>query len=130
MTASDKTGWTCDQLDKIAAADELNIATHKTDGTLRQPIPIWVVRHGDALYVRSYRGEGAAWYRSTRSEARGHIWAGGVDADVGFTHVTNEEVNAEIDAAYREKYARYGPRFLDPMTTATARDTTLKLVPV
>jgi hypothetical protein len=28
---------------------------------------------------------------------------------------TEDEVNSEIDAAYRVKYGRYGPRFLDPM---------------
>jgi hypothetical protein len=53
------TTWTSDELDKIANADELRIATKRPDGTLRSPVPIWVVRHGDDLYIRSYRGPAA-----------------------------------------------------------------------
>lgn len=52
------TAWTSDELDAIAAADELRIAPHKPDGTLRGAVPIWVVRHGDDLYVRSFKGGG------------------------------------------------------------------------
>lgn len=122
--------WTCGQLDRIAATDELRIATPRADGTLRPAIPVWVVRHGDALYIRSYRGDDAVWYRSARSHGQGHITAGGVDTDVIFAHITGEDVNAEIDAAYREKYGRYGPRFIDPMVGTAARATTLKLVPL
>lgn len=123
------TGWTGGQLEQIAAAEELKIATLKGNGSLRRPIPIWVVRHGDALYVRSYRGEASTWYQNARARDRGHITAGGIDADVTFTHVTDKDVNAEVDAAYRTKYARYGPRFLEPMLAQTAKKTTLKLIP-
>jgi hypothetical protein len=35
--------WTSDELDKIAAADELELASAKRDGTLRKPVTIWVV---------------------------------------------------------------------------------------
>lgn len=126
MTAG---AWSCEQLDRIAATDELHIATSREDGTLRRPVPIWVVRHGDALYVRSYRGETAVWYRRARASGRAHISAGGVDTDVSLTHISESTVNAEVDAAYRNKYARYGPRFLDPMVARPARQTTLKLVP-
>ena len=43
--------WTSDELDKIGAAEELQIASVRRDGTLRKPVTIWVVRHGDDLYV-------------------------------------------------------------------------------
>lgn len=122
-------GWTSEQVDQVAAADELKMATPRGDGTLRRPIPIWVVRHGNALYIRSYRGEAAVWYQGVRTHNQGHISAGDVDSDVRFTRVTDDDVNAEVDAAYREKYGRYGPRFLDPMTSPTARGTTLQLIP-
>lgn len=124
------TAWTIDQLERIAAGDELTIATPASDATTRRPVPIWVVRHGDALYVRSYRGIDGGWYQGARAHGRGHISANGIDADVTFAHVTEPGVNAEIDAAYRSKYARYGPRFVDPMTAPNARSTTLKLIPV
>jgi Uncharacterized protein conserved in bacteria (DUF2255) len=54
--------WTRDELTKIAAADELEIASARRDGTLRKPVTIWVVRHGDDLYVRSFNGPSAAWF--------------------------------------------------------------------
>ena len=47
------TAWTSDELDKIGAADELELASLRRDGTLRKPVTVWVVRRGD-LYVRSY----------------------------------------------------------------------------
>ncbi|MFN2107909.1 MAG: DUF2255 family protein [Candidatus Promineifilaceae bacterium] len=34
-------------------AEELRIASLRSDGTLRKPVIIWVVRVGDDLYVRS-----------------------------------------------------------------------------
>jgi hypothetical protein len=38
--------WTTDELDRIDAADELEIASVRSDGTLRAPTTIWVVRLG------------------------------------------------------------------------------------
>ena len=43
--------WTSDELSKIGTAEELQIASLRRDGTLRNPVKIWVVRHGDDLYV-------------------------------------------------------------------------------
>lgn len=123
------TSWTTEELNRIAAADELEIATPRRDTTMRRPVPIWVVRHGDALYVRSYRGEDAVWWRSARVHGQGTISAGGINADVTFTHVIDRDINAEVDTAYQAKYGRYGPRFLDPMIAPVARATTLKLIP-
>jgi Uncharacterized protein conserved in bacteria (DUF2255) len=49
------TQWKSDQLDKVARAEELQIASVRRDGSLRKPVTTWVVRHGDDLYVRSVR---------------------------------------------------------------------------
>ena len=87
---------------------------------------IWVVRDGDDLYVRSYRGAGAAWFRGTQLRHEGHVRAGGVDKDVAFSEVTDPGVNDQIDAAYR---AKYSGSYVAPMVAAGARATTLKLVP-
>ena len=40
-----------------------------------------------------------------------------------------DDVNDEIDAAYRAKYDRYGATYVDPMVGAEARAATIKLVP-
>jgi hypothetical protein len=119
--------WASDELDKIAAADELELASAKRDGTLRKPVTIWVVRHGDDLYVRSWRGRTATWVRGSQDRHEGHIRAGGVAKDVVFTEV--DDVNDDIDAAYRAKYDRYDATYVDPMVGPEARAATIKLVP-
>ncbi len=78
------TTWTSDELDKIGAADELEIVSLRRDGTPRKPVPIWVVRDSDDLYVRSAYGRTPAWFRGIQTRRDGHIKAGGVDADVTF----------------------------------------------
>jgi hypothetical protein len=42
-------GWTSDELARIGTATELEIASRRRDGTLRNPRTIWVVRVGDDL---------------------------------------------------------------------------------
>jgi hypothetical protein len=122
------TNWTSDELDKIGKADELQIVTFRRDGTPRKPVTIWVVRHGDDLYVRSGYGDRAAWYHGTQRHRDGHIKAGGVDKDVAFADA-DPALNDQIDAAYRTKYRRHGAQWVDPMVAAEARSTTIKLVP-
>lgn len=122
------TKWTSDELDKIAAAEELGIASTRRDGTLRKPVTIWVVRHGEDLYVRSWRGRAATWFRGTMDRREGHIRAGGVDKDVLFVEADGD-LNDPIDVAYRTKYHRYGARYVTPMVSPEARAATIKLVP-
>jgi hypothetical protein len=124
------TTWTSDELNKIGRAEELEIASVRHDGTLRHPVTIWVVRLGDDLYVRSYRGRGGSWFRGTQVRHEGQIRAGGVEKDVTFVEETDPGMNDQIDAAYRTKYRRYGARYIDPMVAPEARAATIKLVPL
>lgn len=121
--------WTHDELTKIAAAEELKLASVRGDDTLGNPVTISVVRVGDDLYVRSWKGDTGAWFRATQVRHAGHIEAGGVGKDVTFVAETDDDVNDRIDAAYRTKYRRHGGRYVDPMVAPTARSTTIKLVP-
>ena len=123
------TTWTSDEINKIGRAEELEIASVRHDGTLRHPVTIWVVRLGDDLYVRSYRGRGGSWFRGTQVRHEGRIRAGGVEKDVTFVEETDPGMHDQIDAAYRTKYRRYGARYIDPMVAPEARSATLKLVP-
>ena len=118
------TGWTSEELDRIGAADELEVTPLRS----RRPVTIWVVRDGDALYVRSWRGRSGSWFRAAQAQGGGRISAGGVDKDVDFIGADND-VNDALDAAYRAKYQRYGDRYVGPMVGPDARATTLKLVP-
>lgn len=120
--------WTQDELDRIGKAEELQITALRSDGNLRKPVPVWVVRDGDDLYVRSGYGDRAAWYRATQRRREGHISAGGIAKDVTFADA-DPALADRIDAVYRRKYLRHGAQWLDPMVTAEARSTTIKLLP-
>lgn len=121
--------WTSDELKRMAEAQELRIAPRRRDGTLRKPVIIWVVRVGDELYVRSYRGRRGAWFRAAQANHKGRIWASGVEKDVTFVAESDPNINEQIDAAYRSKYGRY-PQYVAPMVTAEVRLTTIRLVPL
>ena len=120
--------WTADELDKIAAAEELELAPARRDGTLRKPVTIWVVRLGDDVYVRSVNGRTSHWFRGAEDRHEGHILAGGVDKDVRFVEA-GDDVNDEIEAAYRTKYRHYNASVVDPLFTPGAKAATLELVP-
>ena len=122
------TTWTSDELNKIGTAEELQIASLRSDGTLRKPVTIWVVRLGDDLYVRSVNGRTSGWFRGVLTRHAGHIRAGGVDKDVTFVEETDPGIIEQIDAAYSTKYRRY-PTYVSPLFVPAARAATLKLVP-
>jgi hypothetical protein len=124
MTAA---GWTPEELERIGSADELKIAAVRGDGTLGRTVPIWVVRVGDELYIRSWRGTSGAWFRAARASHAGHLSAGGVEKDVELLDA-DERADDAVDAAYRQKYGRY-PAYVEPMVSPQARATTLRLVP-
>ncbi len=122
--------WTTNELDKIGAAEELQLASLRKDGTLRNPVTIWVVRVGDDLYVRAYKGRTSPWFRGMQSQHQGHISAGGVEKDVAFAEVGDEAaLNEQVDAAYRQKYRRYAASIVESVVTPEARAATLRLEP-
>jgi hypothetical protein len=119
--------WTRDELDKIGAAEELELASVRRDGTLRNPVTMWVVRGGDSLYVRSVNGRDSSWFRGAQARHEGHIHAGGVDRDV--TLVETGDANDEVDAGYHAKYGRRYPSIVPTIVAPEARAAMLKLVP-
>jgi hypothetical protein len=120
--------WTSDELNKIGTAEELQIASLRTDGTLRKPVIIWVVRVGDDLYVRSVNGRTSGWFRGVQTRHEGHIQAGGVEKEVTFVEEPDLEINKQIAAAYHAKYRR-SPSSVDHINSPAARAATIKLVP-
>jgi hypothetical protein len=121
--------WTSNELSKIGTSDELEIATLRRDGSLRSPVTIWVVRVGDDLYVRSYRGRDGSWFRAAQARREGRIRAGGVEKDVTFVDENAPGVNDQIDSAYRAKYRSHGAGYVNAMVAPEARATTIKLTP-
>ena len=121
-------GWSPDELERIGAADELQLASRRRDGSLRSYVTMWVVRVGDDLYVRSAYGPDNPWYRRATATGAGRIRAGGVERDVSFGQA-DAVAHATLDAAYHAKYDRYGPRFVEPVVGANAHRVTVRLVP-
>ena len=120
--------WTSDELTRIGNAEELEIASVRSDGTRRKPVTIWVARDGDSLYVRSVKGPSSAWFRGTQDRHEGQIRAGGLEKDVTFVRA-DQAIEDKVDAAYRAKYRRYAGSILNSVLTPQARSTTTKLVP-
>ena len=123
------TTWTNAELNRIAEAEELQIASLRRDDTLRNPVTIWVVRVDDDLYVRAVNGRGSGWFRGTQTRHEGQIRAGGVEKDVTFLEEADPSLNEQIDAAYRTKYRRYAASIVNSTLTSDARSATLKLIP-
>lgn len=122
------TTWTDDELTRIGDAQELDLASERSDGTLRPYVTMWVVRSGDDVYVRSAYGPENGWYRRATASGIGRIRAGGVERDVAFEDAA-DDAHAGIDAAYHSKYDRYGPKIVGTVVGPDAEAVTVRLVP-
>jgi len=121
------TSWSDEDLSAIGDAGELRVTSLRRDGASRRPRTIWVVRHGNDLYVRSVRGTEGAWFRGVQERHEGRISGGARDRDVTFEDA-DHALDDEIDEEYRHKYGRTSSA-VDSVTSADARATTIRLVP-
>ena len=121
--------WTAQELDRIGATTEIEITTRRGDGTLRDWVPIWVVRVGDDLYIRSYRGTKGGWFRHATSLGTARLRVAGGELDMHVQAVTDGGLAAVIDRTYRQKYRRYGDGYLTQMTGPQATSATVRLHP-
>ena len=126
-------------IDGGGGGDTLNYAAYTTAVTVNLAtgmggedwVPAYadhVVKNGDELYVRSYRGRNGRWFRHAIQQRQGRIRSGGIERDVTFEEPVDADRQA-IDAAYRSKYARYGATYVDAMVGESAAAATLRLVP-
>jgi hypothetical protein len=124
--------WTPDELERIGRAEELHIAVKRTDGTPRGEVPIWVVRAGSQLYVRTWYRRDSGWFGHVIESRQARIRVPALEADIAIEDIGDEEgeLRASVDAAYRAKYGRYGETTVERMVTDEAAATTLRLVPM
>ena len=121
------TTWPKDELEKIAAPDDLHIAPFREDGvTYGTPTLIWSVAVDDALYVRAYNGQKSRLYQAAVRQRSGRIIAAGMTKEVTFEPV-GRTVNDRVNEAYQAKYR--GSPYLAPMIGAGARAATVKIMP-
>lgn len=121
------TTWPNDELDRIAATDDLHIAPFREDGRTYGTLTwIWsVVVDGD-LYVRGYNGQKSRWYQAAIKQHAGRITAAGMTKEVAFEPVDGA-INDRIDDAYRLKYST--SPYLAPMISTRARAATVRVTP-
>jgi hypothetical protein len=111
VTASN--GWRACELSTIDGSGEVDIATRRRDGTLRAARIVWIVRHGNAVYVPSVNGTTAASYRGVQTCREGELSAGRRRLQRGMGNA--------LDVSYRGKCGR--------SSSAVARATTLRVDP-
>jgi hypothetical protein len=121
--------WSPNELERIDKAEELRIATQRSDGTLRRGVPIWVVSVGGHVYVRTWYRRDDGWFGRAVDSRRARIEIAGLEADVAVDDIGDDksDLRARIDAAYRAKYGRYGAATVGRMVSDEAAATTLRL---
>lgn len=90
---------------------------------------MWAVVVGGELYVRSAYGPENGWYRRALTSGSGTVRAGGVEAEVTFTHAVDVD-HAAVDAEYHRKYDRYGAGNVKTVVGPAAHAVTVRLDPV
>jgi hypothetical protein len=116
-----------DVLAELAAAEEVEIETRRPDGPPHRAI-IWIVVDGEDVFVRSWRGATARWYREATLNPRVTLFYRDRRIEARVEPATDPDAAARASAGYRRKYAG------DPATPAMVRPevlpTTLRLLPI
>ena len=119
-------GWKPQLLNEIGDREEIRISSERPGGGYNRWTPVWVVRVGDDLYVRSGFGKNGFWYRhATGSQA--YVNADGAQYKVSIALNTDSVSIAAVDEAYRQKYS--ADPSLPLLLSDRARSTTSRLIP-
>lgn len=121
--------WTAEELAQIALADDLHVSPFREDGVTYGTLTwVWCVVVGQAVYARAYHGTRSSWYQAAVRQGAGRVHVAGMVREVLFEPVPQDDpLQAEIDAAYREKYR--GSPYLAPMVSPRARAATVRILP-
>jgi hypothetical protein len=119
--------WSANELERIGGTEELELASRRTDGSLRPYATIWTVRAGDDIFVRSAYGYDNGWFQRALRAGAGRIRAGGVERDVVF-ETPEPAVADSVSEAYHAKYDRYGPKITGTVVSPEAVRATLRVV--
>jgi hypothetical protein len=125
-------GWDETDLERLGAAEELDLASRRDADTWSGFTTMWVVRVEDAAYVRSARGPEGTWYQRALRYGVGRVRAGGVERDVTFVQAPAHEMRLQlaIDAAFHAKYDQHGPEIVGTVVGPDAAAVTLRLDPL
>ena len=104
-----------DALDRIDRAKTIRIETSKPGGPVHGTI-IWAVVDGPDVFVRSWRGAGARWYREASANPEVAVKVGKERLPARATAATDPDSIARASAALLRKYGG------DPAATSMVRD--------
>ena len=107
----------------IHAAREVDIEVTRRDGSRHRRV-IWAVVDGEDVFVRSYRGPSAIWYRAIRAKPSATLHVEGDAVPVVAVAAADAESIERCSAGLRRKYRG---RSLEAMLLPDLLDTTLRL---
>jgi hypothetical protein len=110
----------------LAEAKEVRIETRAADGTVHSTI-IWIMVVGDVVYIRSYRGATARWYREAIASPEVAIVVGRRRIPFRAVPATDAASVAACSEGLRSKYRR--SYSLEAMLVDEVLPTTLRLEP-
>ena len=120
--------WRSDEIERITNADDFHIVTYRDDHvTLGKPTRILPVAVDGELYVRAEEGARSSWYQAALREHGGQVTFAGMTRLVALERVQGE-INGQIDAAYRARYAA-NPK-MNAMISERANATTVRVRPL
>jgi hypothetical protein len=113
-------------LQHLADVEEIRIGFQRPDGSTGST-PVWIVRAGDDLFVRSMYGARGGWYQRLRANPHGEVH------DQAHSHLVRAEpvgdagTVAEVTRAYATKYA--ASPYVQSLLGEEAAGATLRLKP-
>lgn len=110
----------------LAAVEEIEIETRSNEGEIHRTI-IWPVVGEGIVYIRSYRGAGARWYREALVDPNVEIHLDGRRVAARVALATDPASVKACSAAFRHKYA--GDPSMGAMVRPEVLDTTMKVEP-
>jgi hypothetical protein len=115
--------WTSQELTELGSTHELEVATTRENGALRQWTQIWVVTAGREVYVRTWHRRSTGWYGDAAAHRCTRVRFAGIEAEVEVDDVGvgPPALRDAVDVAYA---AKYGPGQMADERTAS---TTLRL---
>jgi hypothetical protein len=119
--------FSTDDLERLAAAEEVEIETQAPGGPVHRAV-IWVVVDGDEAFIRSYRGHTARWYVEALANPAVAIHVDGRRLPATAIAATDPDAIERTSAALKVKYA-HDPSSLATMLEPAMLDANLRLEP-
>ena len=114
-------------LDLLDRTREVRIETSRPGGQVHDAI-IWVIVDGDDVFVRSWKGASARWYREARAKPAVVVVAGERRIEATAEPATDADSVRRCSDGFLDKYRKSKSALM--MVADDILDTTLRLDPV